>query len=65
VSQTWCDECEKDLKPDEKHYRIFRGSDLIVCKDCAEMIDNYDPTPYCIHCGPKSNCDCPPHPAND
>lgn len=27
--------------------------------------DNYDPTPYCSHCGPKPNCDCGPIAANE
>ncbi len=21
---------------------------------------DYDPTPFCLHCGPKSACNCPP-----
>jgi len=27
--------------------------------------ENIDWAPYCIHCGPKSSCTCPPHPSND
>ncbi len=26
---------------------------------------NYDPSPYCTHCGPKSACDCGPIAEND
>lgn len=45
------------------------------CKRCEEFDEvhdqrcpehpDYDPTPYCSQCGPKSACKCPPHPEND
>jgi hypothetical protein len=38
--------------------------DQVHDQNCPKHPD-YDPTPYCTHCGPKANCTCPPHPEND
>lgn len=42
---------------------------LVDCDDCLDIHKrndpDYDPAPYCIHCGPKSACKCQPHPSND
>ncbi len=36
-----------------------------IYESLKDYIDNYDPTPYCTHCGPKSACDCGPFAEND
>lgn len=47
----------------------------VPCSICAEYdrehdsrcpnSPEYDPTPWCLHCGPKSACDCGPFAEND
>jgi hypothetical protein len=50
MPQTHCERCEQ--------------FDQVHDQNCPKHPD-YDPTPYCTHCGPKANCTCPPHPEND
>lgn len=34
--------------------------DIVQHDDSCRHSPDYDPTPYCLHCGPKSACDCGP-----
>lgn len=56
---------KKDNQADWYYVHAFdldKMSDLFTIDD-----DDYDPTPYCSHCGAmrRSNCDCGPIPDND
>ena len=69
-----CEECQEwmdnDYCPCAEHPTIKNG---LVCPDCADELEededdpNYDPSPYCSHCGAqtKASCDCGPIPRND
>jgi hypothetical protein len=68
---TWYTETLDKIEPLEM---VETDSDAEVmywwCVDCENTepaidMNDYDPTPYCLHCGPKTNCDCGPIAEND